>query len=50
MWWAFARELLAEGKVKVHPPRVSEGLEAVIGGLDEMRQGKVSATKLVYKI
>lgn len=50
MWWGLASELLAEGKVKVHPPRVREGLEEVIGGLDEMRQGKVSATKLVYKI
>lgn len=50
MFWKLAAGLLGEGKVKVHPPHVREGLEGVIGGLDEMRRGVVSATKLVYKI
>ena len=50
MFWRLATKLLEEGKVKVHPPRVGEGLEGVLGGLDEMRKGLVSATKLVYKI
>jgi NADPH:quinone reductase-like Zn-dependent oxidoreductase len=44
-------KMLAEGKLKVHPPEVcSGGLEGVLGGLQRMREGKVSGTKLVYKI
>lgn len=50
MVWRLAGKLFAEGKIKVHPPRVGEGFEGVIEGLDEMRKGLVSATKLVYKI
>lgn len=50
IFWRLAAKLLGEGKIKVHPPHVREGLEGVIGGLDEMRRGTVSATKLVYKI
>ena len=50
MWWRLAARVLGEGKIKVHPPRVGEGLEGVLAGLDEMRKGTVSATKLVYKL
>jgi hypothetical protein len=46
-----AQELLAQGRVKVHPFEVREGgLEGVLGGLEEMRAGKVSGKKLVYKL
>ncbi|KAL2841138.1 chaperonin 10-like protein [Aspergillus pseudoustus] len=42
---------LAEGKLQVHPPELcSGGLEGVLDGLQRMREGKVSGTKLVYKI
>lgn len=50
MFWRLAAKLFAEGKIKVHPPRVGEGLEGVLEGLDEMRKGLISAQKLVYKI
>ena len=48
---AIAEKLLAEGKIKVHPPKVMEGgLENVIEGLDLLRTNKVSGEKLVYRI
>jgi len=53
MFWELGRALLAEGKVKVARPIVNEGgkgLEGVLVGLEEMRQGKVSAGKLVYTL
>ena len=43
-------ELMGEGELKAHPPKVGQGLEGVVEGLGEMKQGKVSAVKLVYKI
>ena len=46
-----AEKLLAEGKFKVHPPSVrKDGLKGVLEGLQELREGKVSGAKLVYKI
>jgi len=50
MFWELSRKLLAEGKIKVHPPTVGKGLEGVLDGLQKMREGKVSGTKLVYTI
>lgn len=50
-FWKMAGELLAQGKLKVHPPDVRPGgLEGVLEGLDELRQGKVSGKKLVYRV
>lgn len=50
-FWKLAEGLLAEGKFKVHRPDVrSGGLEDVLDGLEELRLGKVSGKKLVYKI
>ena len=46
-----AEKLLAEGKFKVHPPSVRQGgLKGVLEGLQELREGKVSGSKLVYRI
>lgn len=46
-----AEKLLADGKFKVHPPSVRKGgLKGVLDGLQELREGKVSSMKLVYKI
>ena len=50
MWMAVAEELLAQGKVKVHKPRVGNGIEKIQEGLDLMKADKVSGEKLVYKI
>ncbi|KAG7137213.1 Protein TOXD like protein [Verticillium longisporum] len=52
-FWELSRRLLAEGKVKpirVIKNRGGEGLEGVLVGLKEMKEGKVSAGKLVYTI
>ncbi|MCJ1430746.1 hypothetical protein MMC27_000096 [Xylographa pallens] len=51
MFWGLACKLLAEKKVKVHPVDVRPGgLKGVLEGMEEMRQGKVSGKKLVYKV
>jgi len=51
MFWGIACKLLAEKKVKVHPIDVRpHGLKGVLGGMEEMRQGKVSGKKLVYRV
>ncbi|KAJ5192733.1 hypothetical protein N7449_008875 [Penicillium cf. viridicatum] len=46
-----AESLLAQGKVKVHPPKVGEhGLKGVLEGLKLLREDKVSGEKLVYNV
>jgi len=52
-FWALSRDLLAEGKIKVHKPSVNKygnGLEGVLKGLDAMKEGKVSGEKLVFTL
>ncbi|CAG8090629.1 unnamed protein product [Penicillium olsonii] len=50
-FWKLSEELLAQGKLKTHPAEVQEGgLDAVLDGVDDLRQNKVSGVKLVYKI
>ena len=50
IFFRLAVKLLSEGQIKVHPPKVGKGLDGVLAGLDDMRQGKVSGEKLVYSI
>ena len=46
-----AEGLLAQGKIKVHPPKVGEhGLKGVIEGLKLLKEDKVSGEKLVYNV
>lgn len=46
-----AKELYASGKLVVHPPRVEKGgLKGIFDGLQMLKEGKVSGTKLVYPI
>ncbi|KAI1808887.1 putative zinc-binding oxidoreductase ToxD [Daldinia bambusicola] len=50
-FWKLAEQLLAQGKVKPHPADVREGgLDRILEGLDDLRQGRVSGKKIVYKI
>lgn len=43
--------LLAEGKLKAHPPDVRPGgLDGILDGLQDMKENKVSGSKLVYQI
>jgi NADPH:quinone reductase-like Zn-dependent oxidoreductase len=50
MFWKLATTLLEQGKVKVHPPSLRRGMEGITAGLQELRDGAVSAQKLVYQI
>lgn len=51
MFWKLTEKLLERGKLKVHAPRVRpNGLRGVLEGMQEMREGKVSGVKLVYRI
>ncbi|KAK9794261.1 putative Chaperonin 10-like protein [Seiridium cardinale] len=53
MFWELARGLLEEGKIQTVRPTVNkggDGLEGVLKGLDELRQGRVSGEKLVYTL
>ncbi|KAJ5493341.1 Protein TOXD [Penicillium diatomitis] len=51
MFVPIAETLLAEGKVKVHPPKVGkDGLKGVIEGMKLMKEDKVSGEKLVYNV
>lgn len=36
--------------IRPPPTTVRQGLDKVVEGLNEMREGKISATRLVYKI
>ncbi|VBB76764.1 Putative Zinc-binding oxidoreductase ToxD [Podospora comata] len=51
-FWKLARELLAQGKVKTVEAEVNRGgkggLEGVLVGLRELKEGRVSGRKLVY--
>lgn len=48
---AITEQLLAEGKLKPHTAKVGkDGLEGVLNGLDDLKTGKVSGEKLVYRI
>ncbi|KAJ5613398.1 Polyketide synthase enoylreductase [Penicillium lagena] len=48
---AIAGPLLAQGKIKVHPPKVGiDGLKGVIDGLRLLKANKVSGEKLVYNV
>lgn len=53
MFWELTRGLMAEGKVKAARQDVNrggKGLEGVLVGLQEMREGRVSGVKLVYTL
>ncbi|KAI1151018.1 GroES-like protein [Nemania diffusa] len=53
MFWALTQGLLESGKLKPLRPEVNrfgKGLEGVILGLDELRNDRVSGTKLVYTL
>ncbi|KAH7364700.1 zinc-binding oxidoreductase ToxD, partial [Rhexocercosporidium sp. MPI-PUGE-AT-0058] len=47
----FAEKVLGEGKIRCHVNEVKGGgLEAVLEGIQEMREGKVGGRKLVYPV
>ncbi|KAI0452714.1 GroES-like protein [Xylaria acuta] len=53
MFWDLTQELLASGRLTPLKPEVNRfgsGLQGVIHGLDELRNDRVSGTKLVYTL
>jgi NADPH:quinone reductase-like Zn-dependent oxidoreductase len=53
MFWELTRQLLEEGKIKVHSFSINEGgngLDGVLKGLKLLKKGEVSAKKLVYTL
>lgn len=49
-FWKVAEELINSGKIKTHPVEVRSGLEGVPKGLQDLKDGKVSGVKLVFKV
>jgi len=48
-FYTLAEELLAQGRIKAHKPSVREGgLDGILSGMQELKEGKVSGEKLVY--
>lgn len=53
MWMEEARKFLADGRVKLAKPIINQGgkgLEGTIAGMEALKEGKVSAGKLVYTL
>ncbi|RYC56258.1 hypothetical protein CHU98_g9945 [Xylaria longipes] len=53
MFWTLTQELLASGRLTPLKPEVNRfgsGLQGVLHGLDELRNDRVSGTKLVYTL
>lgn len=49
-FWKRTQELIKSGKIKPHPTEVRDGLAGVPQGLMDLKDGKVSGVKLVYKV
>lgn len=50
-FFVLCERLLEEGKIKNHPVGLRKGgLENVLGGMWEMKEGKYSGEKLVYRV
>jgi len=51
VWFALTEKLVGEGKLKAHPASVRDGgLEGILKGLDDLKEGRVHGEKLVYRI
>jgi hypothetical protein len=48
---AMSQKIIQDGKIKPHSLEIrSGGLEGISGGLEDMKNGKVSGKKLVFKL
>ena len=48
--WQMALKYLSEGKLKTPPIDLRQGLEGVLGGIDDLRKGAVSGKKIVSRL
>jgi hypothetical protein len=50
-FWEISSKLIASAQIAVHPPKVGKGgLKGVLEGLEDLKEGRVSGVKLVYRI
>lgn len=50
-FWEISSKLIASAQIAVHPPKIGEGgLKGVLQGLDDLKEGRVSGVKLVYRV
>jgi NADPH:quinone reductase-like Zn-dependent oxidoreductase len=49
-FWKITEGLLNEGKIKAHPAKVMNGLAGIPDGLQDLKDGKISGEKLVYRV
>lgn len=50
-FWDMSAKLITSKQISVHPPQVGkDGLKGVFDGLQQLREGKVSGRKLVYRV
>lgn len=50
-FWELSQRSFVEGKLKAHPHRIGkEGLKGVFDGLQQLKEGRVSGEKLVYRV
>jgi NADPH:quinone reductase-like Zn-dependent oxidoreductase len=49
-FWKVAQDWINSGKIRTHPVEVRKGLDGVPQGLQDLKDGKVSGVKLVYKV
>jgi hypothetical protein len=50
-FWELATKLLASQQLTVHPTKIgSGGFDGVLDGLNQLKEGKVSGVKLVYRV
>jgi len=50
-FWLMTEKLLAEGKIRAHRTDVrTGGLDGILGGIADLKNGKVSGKKVVYSI
>ena len=50
-WLELVERLYGEGKIRMHRAEVRDGgLDGVLEGLDDLRNGRVSGVKLVYRV
>ena len=50
-FFGITEQLLQEGKLRTHPEKIGpKGLEGALQGMEDMKNDKVSGTKLVYRV
>lgn len=49
-FFSLTEKLLEQGIIKSHPLSMRQGIEGILGGMQEMKDGKYSGVKLVYRI